>query len=244
MCGRYTHLYSWAELHLLMRLTDATPEEVAHFKKRYNVAPQQQAPVVIQHDGQRHAEFLRWGLIPSWAKDESFAAKTINARSETVAESPAFRASFKGRRCLVPVSGFYEWQAIEGAKRKQPWYFTPASGSIMCFAGLWDEWHPPATPGIRTFTILTTGANDLLKPIHTRMPVVLSHDEWDRWLDPMAAPDSLQSLLRPCDPGSLHAARVSTRVNSVAFDGPECIQPVGIASEPSDEQPGLFGPGN
>jgi len=247
MCGRYTHLFTWAELHRLMSLGNLTPEEQAQIdaqlRKRYNVAPQQNAPVIINTGAARALAFFRWGLIPFWSKDASIANRTINARSETVASSPAFREAFKRQRCLVPVSGFYEWQPLEGSSRKQPWYIHAPDNSILFFAGIYDEWTPPeeskpARPGapLRTFSILTTGANAFMRTLHTRMPVLLKKPQQDQWLDASATAQDLAPLLLPSDPALLTAHRVSTKVNSVRFDDPACIEP----AEPEAEAPTLF----
>jgi len=243
MCGRYTHLFTWAQLHRLMSLGNLTPEEQAQIdaqlRKRYNVAPQQTAPVVIMSGPARALAFFRWGFIPFWSKDASIANRTINARSETVASSPAFREAFKRQRCLVPVSGFYEWQPLEGSNRKQPWYIHAPDNSILCFAGIFDEWTPPDAPPsapLRTFSILTTGANEFMRTLHTRMPVVLTRSQQDQWLDASATPQDLAPLLLPSDPALLTAHRVSTKVNSVRFDDPACIEP----AAPQAESPSLF----
>lgn len=243
MCGRYTHLFTWAQLHRLMSLGNLTPEEQqqidAQLIKRFNVAPQQNAPVIIADGPVRHLAFYRWGLIPFWSKDDSIANRTINARSETIATSPAFREAFKRHRCLVPVSGFYEWQILEGSTRKQPWYIHAPDNGIIFFAGVFDEWASPEARGslpLRTFSILTTAANEFIRTFHSRMPVVLSPAQRDQWLDPAASLTSLEPLFAPSDPALLAAYRVSTKVNSVRFDDPACIQPV----EPEPEAPTLF----
>lgn len=237
MCGRYTHLFTWAELHRLMRLGELTAEESALLLPRYNVAPQQLAPVIISSGSGRQLVGLRWGLIPFWSKDPSIGNRTINARAETLDTSPAFRDAFKKHRCLIPASGFYEWQPIPGAKRKQPWYITPSNGDILFFAGVWDEWTPAGADPIRTFSIITTGPNDVMRPIHNRMPVILTPDQADPWLDTSRSPAEVMSLLAPCDPSVLHAITVSPKVNSVAFDDPACIRP----EAPLGEPPSLFG---
>lgn len=243
MCGRYTHLFTWAELHRLMSLGNLTPEEQAQIdiqlRKRYNVAPQQLAPVILANQSGRTLGFFRWGLIPFWSKDASIANRTINARSETVATSPAFREAFKRGRCLVPVSGFYEWEPVEGSRRKQPWYIHAKDHSILFFAGIFDEWTPPGPlPGapLRTFSILTTGANQFMRRLHSRMPVVLTPTQQAQWLDPAAAAHDLMPLLLPSDPALLAAYPVSTQVNSVRFDDPECLVPAAPQAGP----PSLF----
>jgi putative SOS response-associated peptidase YedK len=166
---------------------------------------------------------MGWGLIPSWAKDPKIGYKLINARGETVAEKPSFRAAFKRRRCLVLADGFYEWQPTE-SKRKQSYYIH--SDRLLTFAGLWEEWHPEGGEPIQTCTIITTTANDLMTPIHDRMPVILMGSNRAIWLDPTATPQTLQSCLIPCDSAALTAYPVSALVNSPQNDLAECIEPL------------------
>lgn len=222
MCGRFTHLYTWAQLHRLMRLS-TTP--AAPLEPRYNVAPQQTAPVVVQQANVPEAILARWGLIPSWAADESIAQRTINARSETASRLPAFREAFRSRRCVVPMSGFYEWQKI-GA-RKQAWYIEPAaSAGILLAAGLWESWRlPHAQNPLVTFTILTTRPNDLMQELHDRMPAFLTAADAERWLDPTAAPEHAAALLGPCPAAELRARRVGPWVNAPAHEGARCLEP-------------------
>ncbi len=210
-----------------MRLI-STPIEIP---ARYNVAPQQNAPVVRGPRDARTLEFLRWGLIPFWAKDPSIGNRTINARSETAAKSPAFREAFRKRRCLIPISGFYEWAVMEGSRGKQAWYITPATGDFLMLAGLWDRWTPPGEQeSLETFTILTTSPNSLLEPIHNRMPVILSSDQFDFWQDPANSdPAVLMPLLAPSPPDTLRKIPVSAWVSKPAHEGPRCIEPQGEA---------------
>ena len=169
MCGRFTRMYTWKELHRLMRLATGTPE--LPFAPSYNVAPTQTSPVVLQTEQGREARPMRWGLVPPWATDLTFGNRCINARSEEAASKPAFRAAMKSRRCLVPISGFYEWQKV-GDKLKQPWYFTPADGTLFALAGLWESWGASDTR-TETFTLLTGPPNELLARIHDRMPCIM-----------------------------------------------------------------------
>ena len=224
MCGRYTQLLTWAELRRLMTLTSTPLEELP---VRYNVAPTQEAPVVRAIEGGgREGVLMRWGLVPSWAADTKIASKLINARSETAATKPSFRAAMKKRRCLVPASGFFEWDK-SGAK-KQPWLIRVRGGEPFAMAGLWESWKGPAGQPLETFTILTTSANELVAPLHERMPVILPADAWEPWLD-RAHPDAaaVQALMRPFAADAMERHAVSTAVNRVANDGPECIAPVG-----------------
>jgi putative SOS response-associated peptidase YedK len=168
---------------------------------------------------------MQWGLIPSWAKDPKIGNKLINARAETLAEKPSFRNAFKRRRCLVIADGFYEWQKLE--KRKQPYYIKMQNGKPFAFAGLWESWQASPKEAIVSCTIVTTAANSLMKPIHDRMPVILSLDECDRWLDSsVSEPQVLQSLLKPYNSEAMQAIPVSSTVNSPANERAECINPL------------------
>lgn len=221
MCGRFTHDHTWAEIHAYYNLINATPLEPGH---SWNAAPTQQAGVVVAaSNGALYAE-MRWGLVPAWADAIAIGARLINARAETIAEKPAFRSAFRQRRCVVPASGFYEWRKGKqaGGAPKQPCYVTMASGEPMSFAGLWERWRPEGGAEILSFTIITTGANPLIAPIHDRMPVILSREGARDWL---ANADA--ALLRPCPAAWLRAWPVSARVNSPRNDDPNLIDPVG-----------------
>ncbi len=240
MCGRYTHLYTWRQLHRLMRLTTLPPEEVPLFSRRYNVAPTQAAPVVRQDaEGGRGVAMLRWGLVPRWADDPAIGNRMVNARAETAAERPAFRDALRRRRCLVPVSGFYEWRAAAaGSTRKQPFYIRPREGEVLALAGLWERCDKdPAAGPLETFTILTTAANGLMRPIHDRMPAILPPAAWDQWLDTGQNQDAaaLAALLVPAPEDALVLHRVSTRVNSPRHDDPGCIEP--LPPDPAEDEP-------
>ena len=178
MCGRYALKATAAELIEHFKLLSC-PE----FGLRFNIAPQSMIPVIRQKPGAgRVGQLVRWGLIPSWAKDPSIGNKLNNARGETVAEKPAFRSSFAKHRCLIPASGFYEWQPVAG--RKQPYYIHPtASGGFFAFAGLLAAWTPPAGETVVSTCIITTGPNEVMAPIHDRMPVILQPEQFDAWLD-------------------------------------------------------------
>lgn len=218
---------------------------------RFNIAPSQDAPVVrADAGGGRRLDPLRWGLVPFWSKDLSIGNRTINARSETAATSPAFREAMRKRRCIVPASGFYEWQTIEGSRRKQPWYITPDDNDgLLAFAGLWESWDGPPDgdrPGngpLLTFTILTTAANEVMRPVHNRMPVILAPGQYGAWLDPaLTDPAAVAPMLAPCPPERLRLRRVGTWVNSPAHEDARCIEP---DTRPPDAPPGpaltLFG---
>jgi putative SOS response-associated peptidase YedK len=178
---------------------------------------------------------MKWGLIPHWAKDASIAANTINAKSETAAEKPAFRDPFKFRRCLIPADGFYEWRRT--GTSKQPFCFEVNDGALFAFAGLWDGWKNPEGQWVKTCTILTTTSNAVTSAIHDRMPVILDPDSYDLWLDPgMTKVEAVSDLLRPFDARTMRCYPVSTRVNSPANDDEECSRPVELAGL----QDGLF----
>jgi putative SOS response-associated peptidase YedK len=169
--------------------------------------------------------------VPFWAKDPKIGNRMINARGETVAAKPAFRAALRKRRCLIVADGFYEWQKLAGGK--QPWFIAQASGEPFAMAGLWESWRPAedAAP-LETCTIITTAANDMMRPLHDRMPAILDGAAVERWLDPAAEPASLEPLLAPAPDGLLHAVPVSRRVNSPANDDPGLIERVAIDGEP------------
>jgi putative SOS response-associated peptidase YedK len=203
------------------------------WEPRYNIAPTQPVPVVRRgYTGTFRASLMRWGLIPSWAADPAIGARTINARSETVASKPSFRESLQKRRCLVPADGFYEWQ--RGARGKQPFCFEVGDGEIFAFAGLWDSWRGPDGQAIETCTILTTTPNDLLAGVHDRMPVILAPEHRDRWLDPsLRDAATAVTLLNPFASKLMRRYPVSMRVNLVTNDGPECSASVDLPAEPS-----------
>ena len=179
-------------------------------------------------DRDRQFKLFRWGLIPSWAKDISIGAKLINARAETLQEKPSFRESFKRRRCLIVADGFYEWKKQAG--KKQPFYFRLENTEPFAFAGLWDRWHSPDGDVLETCTIITTEANQLAATVHDRMPVILSPDSYDRWLDPKHQTSAnLESLLRPYPTTEMTAYLVSPSVNSPTHDQPDCVAPLNTA---------------
>jgi putative SOS response-associated peptidase YedK len=204
---------------------------------RYNIAPTQPVATVrtARGSGDREMVFLRWGLVPSWSKDPSIGSRMINARSETVADKPAFRAAFRRRRCLVPADGFYEWQKQNGWK--QPFYIHLREGRPFAFAGLWEFWKGEGDVIIESCTLLTTEPNDLIRPLHSRMPVILHPQQYDLWLDPgLDAPERLRPLLRPYPFADMEAYPVSRFVNKPQNDDPRCIEPL-----PSDEAARLPG---
>ena len=190
----------------------------------YNVAPGATMPVVVRNSPNR-VELMRWGLIPFWAKDPKNSYTTINARAETVASSPAFREAFKRRRCLVPASGFYEWQKTE--RGKLPYFIHLKDMELFAFAGLYDVWKDAEGKELRTYTIITTTPNDLVQPIHNRMPVILHPDDEAMWIDPkMNDTKALRALLQPFPVALMEAYPVSRAVNTPAIDTPALIEPV------------------
>jgi putative SOS response-associated peptidase YedK len=220
MCGRFTLAVEPTQMAAQFTLAEAL-----QLAPRYNIAPTQPVAVVREQSVGRELVYLRWGLVPSWAKDVSIGAKMINARAETVAEKPSFRTALRLRRCLIPVSGFYEWQALPSGK--QPFYFHLASGAPFAFAGLWERWHAPDGTPLESCTILTTTANDLLRPLHDRMPVILDPDNYARWLDPdLRTAEALADLLVPYDPAAMAAYPVGREVNRVANEGVGLIAPL------------------
>ena len=212
MCGRFTQQQDTAGISARFAvqavLLDAVP--------RYNIAPTQPVSAVLEvgQNGERFLDLLRWGLVPSWAKDIAIGSKMINARSETVAEKPSFRTSLKRRRCLIPTDGFYEWDKTGGTR--QPYHFRRKDGALFGFAGLWDEWIAPDGSPLRTCTILTTAANGVVAPYHDRMPVILrSEDAEAHWLDTgVQDADALEPLFLPYPDDWIEAIPVSKRVNS------------------------------
>jgi putative SOS response-associated peptidase YedK len=222
MCGRFA-LYSNPQT-LARRFGAHAP---ADLKARYNVAPTQIIPIVRQEGEGRRFALARWGLIPHWAKEMDTGYSTINARAETVATKPAFRSAFRHRRCLVPTDGFYEWQAVPGSKVKQPYFIGLRDQEPMALAGLWERWRSPEGDELESCSIIVTDANDLMRPIHDRMPVILDPADWDAWLAPDAGDlGVLQGLLRPFPAEAMAARPVSTRVNSPRNDIPECLEAV------------------
>ena len=217
MCGRYSLI---ADLGDLARRFEFDGDWLK-FEAAYNVAPTQDVLTVVGGEARRGG-FMRWGLIPQWAKNASIGSRMINARAETVAEKPAFRDALGRRRCLVLADGFYEWQRTGGAKR--PMRITMRSGEPFAFAGLWSMWRDPDGNRISSCAIITAAVNELLKPIHDRMPVILPRELEELWLDrSIDDPGALSSVLNPYPDEEMEAFEVSTLVNSAANDGPEVI---------------------
>ena len=224
MCGRFTQTASPEVIAEQFKITNPPL-----FTPRYNIAPSQPiAAIRIDPDrATRTLVMLRWGLIPSWAKDPKIGNQCINAKAETVAEKPSFRSAFKKRRCLVIATGFYEWQ-VQG-RAKQPIWIGLRSKRPFAFAGLWEQWKPPEGEPLETCTVITTEPNDLMAPIHNRMPVILSPASYDQWLDlSFQQIEPLKALLRPYPSEELTAYPVSTLVNNPRHDASQCLEPVSV----------------
>jgi putative SOS response-associated peptidase YedK len=197
------------------------------FKPRYNIAPGQDCYVIVPDASAYRLRTMRWGLIPSWADDPAIGFKTINARAETLAEKPAYRESFRKKRCLIPADGFYEWRPIAGVKSKLPMRFTLSDEQPFCFAGLWSLWKPRDAEPVETFTLVTTAADGVFSPVHDREPVILGPGPARKWADPKAGSEELLSLLKAYPSAGLKGYEVSKAVNSAVRDVPECIVPAG-----------------
>ena len=225
MCGRYR----LSRRKQIVEEYFDCPSDERDWVPRYNIAPTQPVPVIRQHPKEpvRKLSLMRWGLVPSWAKDPSVGASMINARSETASTKPAFRDPFKFRRCLIPADGFYEWKRT--VKAKQPFCFEIEDGELFAFAGLWDGWKDASGNWIKTCSILTTTPNALTATVHDRMPVILDPQSYDLWLDPgMQNVAAISELLKPYDASQMQLYPVSSRVNHVTNDDEECSRRVEI----------------
>ena len=242
MCGRFSQERPASELAEIFAAEPLADE----LGPRWNVAPTDEALVVVQRADQRAVVAYRWGLIPHWAENAKTASRMFNARSETLTRSPAFADALRRKRCLVPVDGFYEWRRV--GDRRQPYTIGRADRGPLVLAGLWSGWRDPARDVVvRTFTIVTTAPNTQMADLHNRMPVVLPEHAWDLWLDPeLADPGELNALFEPTDEVALRIEPVRDLVNNVRNDGPELVEPidaaaaVAIAAPSADRQPGLF----
>ena len=213
MCGRFTLTTNPADYFKGFRFPSI-------FAPRFNIAPMQPL-LAVPNDGQNTATFFLWGLLPYWAKDASMAARMINARGETLAEKPSFRGAYKYRRCLIFADGFYEWEKVGG--RKIPHYIFMQSREPFAFAGLWSDWESPDGSRVKTCIIITTSPNEVVAPIHARMPVILPRNAYRRWLSRDRG--SLDDLLRPYPAEGMEAHPVSNFVNNAENDGAECVVP-------------------
>lgn len=220
MCGRYTHMYTWEELHTLMsELTNSMKLETS-----YNVAPTQLAPIVRSSNGKEWTiSQAKWGLIPKWAKEEKIGSSLINARSETITSKPSFKSAFRSRRCLVPISGFYEWKKLD-PKTKQPYYIQLESKKPMILAGIWEEWKKSDNETIESFSILTTQADETVSFLHDRMPVILNDEAQRKWLDPGASEQDLLKIISKGLAEPLQIYPVSRIVNSPKNNDIKCVE--------------------
>jgi putative SOS response-associated peptidase YedK len=234
MCGRYSAAGTLDEFAKLIDFIIRIP----FFAPRYNIAPRQQAPVIVLENNQPVMKLMRWGLIPSWAKDETIGDKLINARAETISEKTSFKKPFEFQRCLVVADGFYEWQL--SARSRTPFHFTMKDKSFFCMAGLWERWikppvrgefefndldEPPPSSVFETFSIITTEANPMVAAVHERMPVILDSSHWQWWIDDRRKGDDVNFLLRPFEAEKMDCYRVSPLVNNAKNDSPDCLKP-------------------
>lgn len=240
MCGRYA---SARGRQLIIDAFDVEVDAAERLEPDYNVAPTKPVPVVLTRDV-RELHVARWGLVPPWAKDLSIGARMINARVETAAEKPAFRAAFARRRCLLPADGYYEWRTADDG-RKQPYFIAPADGTMLAMAGLYEVRRGPAGDRLLTCTVITTAATDDVGHIHDRMPMLVTPGRFAAWLDPgLTTAEEARSLLVPAAAGPLVARPVSSAVNNVRNNGPHLVEPlpeVGIpVTDPSEDPATLF----
>ncbi len=223
MCGRYSLTTPLEAMRQLFGFTGSI-----NLAARYNIAPTQDVPV-LRADGSGQTELLlmRWGLIPSWAKDAAIGARMINARIETAAEKPSFRSAFRRRRCIIPSDGFYEWKTRGDGK--QPYRICLGDMGVFAFAGLWEGWQDPAGGEVLSCSILTTEASARLQPIHHRMPVILKPDQYPVWLDPAGDPPA--DIATPFDDDRMQTYPVSRAVNKPVNDSPECFEAIELEAE-------------
>ncbi|MHC8517405.1 SOS response-associated peptidase [Sporosarcina sp. ITBMC105] len=223
MCGRFTLFAPYHDI--IERFSIESAFEESEYMPSYNIAPSQQVAAIINDGSKNRLGYLRWGLIPPWAKDEKIGYKMINARAETIAEKPSFKQAFTKRRCIIPADSFYEWQRKDG--EKIPMRIKLKSNSMFGIAGLWESWQSPEGKTIYTCTAITTEPNNLVKPIHNRMPVILKKEEEAKWLDPSITDiHFLGNMLQSFDEDQMEAYEISPAVNSPKYNDPSLIKPV------------------
>jgi putative SOS response-associated peptidase YedK len=227
MCGRFVLTTPGRDLAKQFECT-----EFPDLEPRYNIAPTQLVAILrVGKEGRRECKLVKWGLIPYWAKDPSIGSRLINARAESAATKPAFRSAFKYRRCLVVADGFYEWKRLD-KKRKQPYFFQLSKGKPFAFAGLWERWTAEDGQVTETCTILVTDSNDLVNPIHDRMPVILKPTDYAAWLDPATKTlGTLQAMLHSYPSDDMICRPVSSIVNKADHEGPDCLEPVAVEEQ-------------
>jgi putative SOS response-associated peptidase YedK len=228
MCGRYGRRADKQRIAEWMQTHNTDVFDDSYLAPSFNVAPQSLQPVVRleSETGQRELTIMRWGLIPFWAKDSKIAYSTINAKAETITTSPVFREAMKRRRCLVPADFFYEWKKLD-AKKKQPYAIAMKDGSLFAFAGLWERWKDRSDgTELESFTIITTDPNELMQPLHDRMPVIVKPSDYSRWLDSGNAERPPVDLLRPFDADLMTAWRVGPDVGNVRNNRPDLFEPL------------------
>lgn len=220
MCGRYALNATSQQLMDHFELVKSVD-----FSARFNIGPTSVVPVIRQSpEGERVAGLLKWGLVPNWSQDPSNGAKMNNARAETVADKPSFGGAFRRRRCLIPATGFYEWKTV--GKIKQPYFIRYKSGELMAMAGLWESWRNPSGEILRTFCVITTRPNNIMEPIHDRMPVLIPPGNFGAWLDPAIPGEDLAELLEPMSAQGMEAWPVSKAVSKATEDHEDLIAPV------------------
>ncbi|GCE05075.1 SOS response-associated peptidase [Dictyobacter aurantiacus] len=221
MCGRFTLFHNMQDIGRAFRVEVPASMQL---KPHYNVAPTQDIVTILNKDASPQLELLRWGLIPSWAKEESIGSRMINARAETLAEKPSFKRLLHNRRCLIVADGFYEWMQEPGSKLKTPMFITLKGQQLFAFAGLWDSWKNPDGEQIRTCTIITTTPNEVVAPIHNRMPAILTEEGRELWLDESLKDDqALLQQLKAYPAQDMEARPVSRRVNDTRYDSADLI---------------------
>ena len=233
MCNRYRLTQS--KQYLRERFEAEASDEELEDRPRYNIAPTQQVLIVRKEHGEkvRQLTTMRWGLIPSWAKDSSIGTRTLNARSETVTTTPAFRESIRRKRCLIPADGFYEWQKMGSVK--QPYCFEVGEGDVFALAGLWDEWTSPDGEIIESCTILTTEPNTLVSDLHNRMPVIVPPEKYEVWLDPDVTDFAeIRDILQPYEPTQMRRYPVSTKLNNSKHDDAESASRITLKTSTQD----------
>jgi len=237
MCGRITATFEFSDIRVRWNLD----RDLSLYTPRFNIAPETSSniPVIVRYEDRNECRLMHWGLIPYWAADPTIGNRMINARAETLTEKPAFKHLVGSRRCIIPANGFYEWRK-EG-KRKIPMWVHLRNHEPFGLAGLWDVWRKPDGTSVESFTIITTEANELVRPIHNRMPVILRPADEEEWLDvSRTAFAKARSLLKRHPAELMDAHDVSTIVNSAKYDGPECIQPVSDDERPRAGQLSLL----